>query len=414
MHAPAVDRMKRWAHGPLAVMLAAAALLSGPALAQDGPPKEQAERVQERAAQSAPKAADTAPAGNSAQGAKAAAAMEDDSAEAPIATPTEGGPDRTIAPQPRGAEAGVAAAQSGVSNLTKFGVLAIIVLLLAAIGFLVWSNAQLKKELRQMQRFQADRPEGAGRQSLVSGQETARPQQRQRAPYGADTQTDGVTTYTRRGEGQNAAEPHMVGDDNWDAALPPARDQDGQTHMGEADPYGDTPMPRLTPHTNVQGGSIADRRDFAGQAPPPPAPSPAPTGPMLRLPMDAVQDLVRRAPEMAASEFRAAANALGQWYEVNINGTGGTLHLGEDDGLPRPLIAILQGDGSAVVVPSAQYARDFAFQHYKIRNSESLRAFFDLQLASRTELSYAAPCLVAIEGQVVRVVQRGVLSGFSD
>ena len=145
----------------------------------------------------------------------------------------------------------------------------------------------------------------------------------------------------------------------------------------------------------------------------PTAPAPLP---QTRIAFEPIRELVQGGAAMIASEFRAKADALGRRIAVGIGADGLRIHLDEDDGLPRPLIAVVDQAGRGVLVPSHDYIKNFSIAHHKVRDASTaaIEPFFEIAVTKEGSLRYDSPCEIVIDGETVTVRLRGRLSGYSD
>ena len=145
----------------------------------------------------------------------------------------------------------------------------------------------------------------------------------------------------------------------------------------------------------------------------PTAPAPLP---QTRIAFGPIRELVQGGAAMIASEFRAKADALGRRIAVGIGADGLRIHLGEDDGLPRPLIAIVDQVGRGVLIPSHDYIKNFSIAHHKVRDPSTgaIEPFFEIAVTNEGSLRYDSPCEIVLDGETVTVRQRGRLSGYSE
>lgn len=193
------------------------------------------------------------------------------------------------------------------------------------------------------------------------------------------------------------AEPARIvgGAQAWEHPLP--ADDGGADSISDA-----PPVPHEAPPQDQQPESSAP-------------PSMVPANAVAAADLALIQQLVAQAPRMVMAEFRPAMAALGEWYPIAVEGNTATLFTGADDGVPRPLVAVLRDDGrKAIVLPSLHFAREFGMKYSKLRNSEAIRPFFDRQCTGASTLTYDEPCVVALSGAEIDQIHAGVLGGFSD
>ena len=151
----------------------------------------------------------------------------------------------------------------------------------------------------------------------------------------------------------------------------------------------------------------------------PSAPKPTPVAPPLphaRIAFEPIQELVRNGTAMISSEFRAKADGLGRRLAVDIGAGGLRVHPAGDDGLPRPLIAVVDEHDHGVLIPSHDYIKNFGIAHHKVRDTltAAIEPFFEIAVTKEGSLRYDLPCEVVLDGSTVTVRQRGRLSGYSD
>lgn len=135
--------------------------------------------------------------------------------------------------------------------------------------------------------------------------------------------------------------------------------------------------------------------------------------PAQQVPTDRLRGLIEAAKGMTQSEYRARAGEIGQVHLLNMTGDGLQIHPGEDDGDARDLLGIRLSPERIAVVPSMQFIDRFD-QSRSAKKSERIQPYFDLHKSDNPSLELLDTCVAYDDDGMLRIEQKGQLTGFSD